>query len=189
MNTTARAKKIAKLEAALVRQQEALADLKRRLPPEPVEDYTLQGPAGPIRLSQLFGQSKDLIVIHNMGRSCRYCTLWADGFNGLVKPLADRAGFAVVSPDSVAVQQKFARSRGWTFPLYSGKHSAFIKDMGFLPKPDEPWPGVSTFRRRGAKIYRIARAGFGPFDPFCSVWHLFALLQGGAGNWEPKYRY
>jgi predicted dithiol-disulfide oxidoreductase (DUF899 family) len=142
-----------------------------------------------VRLSELFRGKKDLIVIHNMGRSCRYCTMWADGFNGLQHHLAARAGLAVVSPDAVGVQQKFAQGRGWTFPFYSGKGSTFIKDMGYLPKPTEPLPGVSTFRRKGRKIYRIATAPFGPFDVFCPTWPLFALLDGGVGDWTPKFRY
>lgn len=182
-------KKLTRLEDGLVRQNEKLAALKRRLPPLEVKDYLLHGPAGRVHLSELFRGKKDLIVIHNMGRSCRYCTMWADGFNGLRQHLADRAGFAVVSPDAVRTQQKFAKSRGWGFPMYSGKGSTFIKDMGFLPKPNEPWPGVSTFRRKGRKIYRIASAGFGPFDQFCATWPLFALLDGGVGDWAPKFRY
>jgi predicted dithiol-disulfide oxidoreductase (DUF899 family) len=189
MKTKALQKKIARLEAELVGQQEHLAELKRRLPEEEVKDYTLRGPDGYVRLSQLFQGKKDLVVVHNMGRQCRYCTMWADGFNGVLAHLTSRAGFAVVSPDAVGVQQKFAASRGWKFPLYSGKGSTFIKDMGFLPSPSEPMPGVSTFRRRGAKIYRITRSPLGPFDPFCSVWHFFALLSGGVGDWTPKYRY
>ncbi len=189
MKTKALTKKITKLEARLVEQNEHLAELKRRQPPEVVRDYFLAGPEGKVRLSELFRGKKDLIVIHNMGRQCRYCTMWADGFNGLLPHLADRAGFAVVSPDPVAVQQKFALRRGWKFPFYSGRGSTFSKDMGFLPRPGEPWPGVSTFRRRGRTIWRVARAGFGPFDPFCATWPLFALLDGGVGAWSPKLRY
>lgn len=189
MKSKALRKRIAKLESNLVTKQEHLAELKRKLPPEEVKDYLLRGAEGPIRLSQLFRGKKDLVVVHNMGRNCRYCTMWADGFNGLLPHLSDRAGFAVVSPDAVSVQQKFAASRGWKFPMYSGKGSTFIKDMGYLPRPTEPMPGASTFRRKGAKIYRIATTPFGPFDAFCATWPLFALLDGGVGDWTPKYRY
>jgi predicted dithiol-disulfide oxidoreductase (DUF899 family) len=189
MKTKALRKKIERLESGLVAQNEKLAELKRRLPAEEVKDYFLTGPEGRVHLSELFRGRKDLIVIHNMGRSCRYCTMWADGINGLRAHLSDRAGFAVVSPDAVAVQQKFAASRGWLFPFYSGKGSSFIKDMGYLPKPTEPMPGVSTFRRKGRKIYRIATAPFGPFDQFCATWPLFALLDGGVGDWAPKFKY
>ena len=181
MKPKALRKKIEKLETKLVEQNEHLAELKRQQPPEDLKDYFLASPDGKVPLAELFQGKKDLIVIHNMGRHCRYCTMWADGFNGLLPHLADRAGFAVVSPDPVSVQQKFALRRGWKFPFYSGRGSTFIKDMGFLPRPGEPWPGVSVFRRRGKKISRIARASFGPFDPFCAAWPLFALLDGGVG--------
>ena len=182
-------RKIRNLEAALVRQREKLGALKRRQPLEHVADYHLMGPRGPVKLSALFGRKRDLIVVHNMGVSCRFCTMWADGFNGLLPHLTDRAAFAVVSPDPVSVQRKFAASRGWKFLMYSGKDSAFIHDMGFLPKPDEPQPGVSTFTHVRGKIYRVASAPFGPFDAFCATWPLFALLADGVGDWQPHYRY
>ena len=186
---TSSVKKIRAAEASLVRQQEKLAALKRRQPREPVADYALATTRGPVKLSALFSGKRDLIVIHNMGRQCRYCTMWADGFNGLYPHLADRAAFVVISPDSPAVQKKFAASRGWRFPMASGQGSTFIHDMGFLPKPDEPWPGVSTFQRVRGRIFRVAKAPFGPFDQFCATWPLFALLAAGVDGWEPKYRY
>jgi len=189
MKTSAAQKKIRALEAALVRQHQQLATLKRRRPPEPVANYALATPAGPVSLAALFGGKRDLIVVHNMGTSCRYCTLWGDGFNGLYPHLADRAAFVVVSPDAPAVQKKFAASRGWRFPMASGQGSTFIHDMGFLPAPDDPRPGVSTFRRVRGKIFRVASAPFGAFDPFCNAWHFFALLAGGVDGWQPQYRY
>ena len=73
--------------------------------------------------------------------------------------------------------------------MVSGKNSTFIQDMGFMPQPDEPMPGVSTFRIKRGKIVRVAHAGFGPFDPFCAVWPLFALLAEGVDGWVPQYRY
>src|SRR5258708_21133149 len=103
-------KKIPRLEDGLVRQNEKLAALKRRLPPLEVKDYLLAGPDGRVHLSELFRGKKDLVVVHNMGRSCRYCTMCADGFNGLRHHLADPAGFAVVLPDSVGPQHKFANT-------------------------------------------------------------------------------
>lgn len=39
------------------------------------------------------------------------------------------------------------------------------------------------------KIFRVASAPFGPFDPFRGAWHLFALLADGVDGWSPKYRY
>jgi predicted dithiol-disulfide oxidoreductase (DUF899 family) len=180
---------IERLEKELEQGARRLAAMKRDLPREPVKDYVLAGWGGPVSLSALFGPKRDLIVIHNMGKGCRYCTLWADGFNGVREHLADRAGFVVCSPDSVEVQKAFAESRGWRFPMVSGHGSTFIEDMGF--RGEKSWmPGVSTFHRRDdGGIERVARAAFGPYDPFCGVWHLIALLDEGEKGWAPKYEY
>lgn len=179
---------ISKIEGEIFALHEKLYTLKRQQPRQEVEDYELQGQNGAVKLSELFGDRQDLLVVHNMGRSCVYCTLWADGLNGLLAQITDRTAFAVVSPDEPEAQQKFATGRGWTFPLYSGKGSTFTKDMGF-ETGDGVMPGASTFWKEDGKIYRIAYTWFGPSDPFCPPWHLFALLKDGVNDWEPKYKY
>ncbi len=183
------AKKLARWEENIVWQHKKLAKLKRKLPHKPVEDYVFAGPSGVVKLSELFGKSRDLIIVHNMGAACSYCTLWADGFNGVFPHLADRAAFVVVSPDAPAAQKRFAASRNWRFPMVSGRKAKFSEDLGFKGGKDEWWPGVSTFQKRGNKIFHVASAQLGPFDPFCSVWHFFALLAHGVDGWQPKYRY
>lgn len=142
-----------------------------------------------VRLSSLFGSNKDLILIHNMGRQCPYCTMWADGFNGVLDHLKDRAAFVVVSPDSPQTQKAFATSREWKFKMLSAKGSSFNKDMGFESK-DEAQPGVSVFQKtRDGKILRVAKDEFGPGDHYCVVWHFFDLLPNGANGWSPKFKY
>lgn len=177
------------LEQELLEKSRRLAELKRAMPRESVEDYLLTGWDGSVKLSSLFSGKRDLIVIHNMGKGCRYCTLWADGFNGVWRHLADRAGFVVCSPDTPETQRAFAESRQWGFPMVSGHGSSFIQDMGF--RGEKSWmPGVSTFRLRDdGTIERVARSEFGPYDLFCGVWHLIALLDEGENGWEPKYHY
>ncbi len=177
------------LESEIMEKQKLLAKLKRESPREKIDDYMLKGIKGPVSLSSLFNGKKDLIIIHNMGIGCKYCTLWADGFNGLLDHLKNRTAFAVVSPDGPLVQQNFARERGWKFEMYSGEDSTFIDDMGF--KSEVGWmPGVSTFAKSGdGSIYRVAHAIFGPFDPYNSVWHLFALLSEGINEWKPQFHY
>jgi len=73
-----------------------LSEAWRGAEPELVEDFALRDLDGSERrLSELFGEKDDLIVVHNMGRGCNHCTLWADGFNGLADHLADRASFVL----------------------------------------------------------------------------------------------
>ncbi len=154
--------------------------------PEPVRDYGLAGSAGPVRLSELFGHKPDLIVIHNMGRTCPSCTLWADGYNGLYPHLADRAAFVVVSPDPPDVQRAFAASRGWRFPMVSHADTSFAADMGYRAQNGGWLPGVSVFRKDAARIVRVADTKEHPGDDFCPLWHLFDMLPGGAAAGNPS---
>ncbi len=168
-----------------------LSEARRRRPPEPVKDYDLLHQDGStVKLSELFGDKSDLLLVHNMGRGCAYCTMWADGFVSLKPILEDRAAFVVVSPDEPEVQIEFAKSRGWTFKMASAVKSDFTKDMGFA---DAEWgymPGFSAFHRNeDGSIVRTGKDEFGLGDDYCPPWRMFDLLAGGAGNWEPKYRY
>lgn len=179
-------------EVELAKQR--LLEARKRRPKEPVQDYVFKdSDAREVRLSELFGDKDDLIVVHNMGAGCSSCTMWADGFTGLVPHLEDRAAFVVCSPDRPEVQKRFAAKRNWNFRMVSGAENSFIRDMGFWqdegPYPG-PWPGVSTFHRApDGTMFRIAKTHFSPNDDFCAVWPLFDMLEAGANGWEPQYSY
>jgi predicted dithiol-disulfide oxidoreductase (DUF899 family) len=179
----------------LAQYRENIAELRRKMrelqqsiEPEEVTDYEFATLEGKTRLSQLFGDKKQLFVIHNMGTSCPMCTLWADGFNGVLPHLADRAAFVVSSPDNPEKQQKFATSRGWRFRMVSHQDTEFAGEMGY--RGDNGWlPGVSVFEKRNGKIVRVSDTSFGPGDDFASIWHFFDLLPEGAKGWRPKFKY
>jgi predicted dithiol-disulfide oxidoreductase (DUF899 family) len=154
-----------------------------------VADYNFTATEGTAPLSTLFGDKTDLIVIHNMGTSCVYCTLWADGFNGVYDHLANRAGFVVSSPDRPDVQKKFAGGRGWRFPMVSHANTTFAADMGYRSASGGWMPGITAFRKDGNRVLRVSDTALGPGDDFCSVWHIFNLLPQGPAGWSPKYRY
>jgi predicted dithiol-disulfide oxidoreductase (DUF899 family) len=173
-----------------------IADLREKMraaqaeaEPQEVQDYVLATAEGPVRLSELFGRRDDLIAIHNMGASCAYCTLWADGFNGLYPHLADRAAFVVASPDPPEAQRKFAASRGWRFPMVSHQDTTLAGDMGYRSEKGGWLPGVSVFRRSGRRLLRVCDAPLHPGDDYCALWHLFDLLEGGPGDWQPRFKY
>lgn len=178
------------LQKEITQRREKIVELRSQLEPEPVSDYALKSRNGEeVLLSSLFDHRDELLVVHNMGKRCTYCTLWADGLNGVAFPLNDRAPFVVVSPDSPSEQQEFAESRGWKFRMLSAEGTSFISDMGFEPKPGSYYPGVSAFVIKEGNIYRTSYDYFGPGDAYCSVWHLFDLLPKRANNWQPKYVY
>jgi len=179
--------------AAYRREIAALRDkmraLQEHVEPEEVADYAFAGSDGPVRLSQLFGDKDTLFAIHNMGRSCAHCTLWADGFNGVLPHLESRAAFVVTSPDDPAVQAEFAASRGWRFRMVSHSGTTFAADMGYRDEGGGWLPGVSVFRRAADRILRVSDAGFEPGDDFCALWHFFDLIPQGRAGWRAKFGY
>lgn len=194
MNTKGLEKQIRTLEKKIVQLRKKALGLRRKQAYQEVRDYALKAWDGrEVRLSSLFGDKQDLLVIHNMGRKCPYCTTWADGFNGVLHHLEDRAGFVVVSPDDPETQKAFARSRGWKFQMLSGHESPFIEDMGYGKRGTMYrgyQPGVSAFHKaKDGRIFRVAKASFGPGDDFCIVWNLLDLLKSGSRGWSPKFSY
>jgi len=189
MNYVQTAQRIAEYRRQIAAIRQQMREAQAAVEPQQVSDYEFRTAEGTVRLSQLFGDRDQLIVIHNMGRSCPACTLWADGYNGLHEHVTSRAGFVVTSPDAPEVQRDFAASRGWKFRMVSHAGSTFAADMGFRGGKGNWVPGVSVFQRQGEKIVRVSEATFSPGDDFCTLWHLFDLLPGGAGDFRPRYQY
>ena len=185
---------ITALEDEIRRLHERLVKLRRETPPELMEDYLFTDAEGAsVALSELFQGRKDLILVHNMGSHCPYCTLWSDGFNGVLPHIENRAAFVVVSPDPYDLQQEFAAKRGWRFRMVSDAEKRFTTAMGYTTEHEGRTymlPGYSTFKRHpDGTVFRVSHAGFGPGDPYCSVWHLYDLLEDGASDWQPKFSY
>lgn len=168
--------------------REEMRQVQAEVEPEPVDDYRFRTRGGEVALSELFGGKDTLFVIHNMGKGCNNCTLWADGFNGVLQHLQDRAAFVVSSPDDPETQQAFAASRGWRFRMVSHQGSSFAADMGY-GRDGKCWPGVSVFRRDGGRIVRVSDTGFDEGDAFCAVWHFLDLLPEGKAGWAARRQY
>jgi predicted dithiol-disulfide oxidoreductase (DUF899 family) len=166
-----------------------MRSLQQSVEPELVTDVILLGRDGPVKLSDLFGGKDRLFVIHNMGAACKMCTLWADGFNGMLPHLENRAAFVVCSPDPPAARQKFAMSRNWRIRMISHMGTDFAAKMGYTSTEGNPMPGVSVFTKAQGNVLRISDTKFGPGDDFCALWHLFDLLPEGAAGWRPQYSY
>lgn len=152
-----------------------------------VRNYTFKDQFGHNEcLLDLFRDHSELVLVHNMGKSCNYCTLWGDGFIGFTKHIEERCGFAMVSNDPPLVQAAFHEERGWNFKMVSARDTSFSKDMGFEGDPGDFWPGILVFDREGDSITLRSKANFGPGDDFCSIWHVFDLLPKGVNGWEPS---
>ncbi len=182
--------KIEELEKHIAKKKKELAEWRKQLAPTEVKNYTFKNWNGEeVSLKDCFGDKNELVLVYNMGKSCKYCTLWGDNYNGIQKPLNDRAAFVVVSPDAPEIQKEFAKSRAWNFQMLSHEGTSFIDDMNMRSESGTPQPGVSTFTLNDGKILHHNRTYFGPGDNFCNMWDFIDMLPSGVNGWVPKYDY
>ncbi len=176
------------LEGHVAALTERLNAMRRAASGYEVPEYTFQTLDGEARLSDLFAGRDKLLVIHNMGQGCRYCTLWADGINGFLPHLESVMDVVLASKDDPQTQRRFANTRGWRFRLASHSGSDYIGDQSAGPG-DHNMPGAVLYERKDGKIRRKNAVVFGPGDIFCSAWHFLALAGHSLDDWTPQYAY
>lgn len=179
---------ITALEAQLYELTGKLNELRKTVQGTEVKNYTFMTLDGETSLLDMFGEHDRLLVIHNMGQACRYCTLWGDGFNGFLPHLESTMSVVLVSKDAPELQRNFANSRGWRFRLASHGGGDYIQEQTVM-EPATNMPGAVAYERKGDKIYRLSSGVFGPGDLYCSIWNLLGLAGLGEAEWTPQYKY
>ena len=164
---------------------ERLAKLQQSNRGNEVNNYSFSTLNGKTSLMDLFGEKDKLLLIHNMGQGCRYCTLWADGFNGFVQHIESTMSVVLVSKDPPILQRKFANSRGWKFCLASHGGDEYLQEQSVM-KDSNNMPGAVIYEWDGNKIYRKNDYVFGPGDIYCSIWSLLGLAGLNETNWAPQ---
>lgn len=177
-----------RLEVEIMEKAQKLALIRKSEAPVAIDDYVLETLAGHTMLSSLFAGRERMLVIHNMGQGCRYCTLWADGLNGVLPHLEDAMGVLLVSKDPPDVQRRLAQDRGWGFRMASHSGGAYMAEQCKMMGYDN-CPGAVVYELRAGRIYRRARTGFGPGDLYAPIWHLLALAGIGQEEWTPQFHY
>jgi predicted dithiol-disulfide oxidoreductase (DUF899 family) len=175
-------------EAQIFELTQKLAELRRSNQGDAVPNYSFATLAGETTLLDLFGSHDKLLVVHNMGQGCRYCTLWADGFNGFLPHLESAMGVVLVSKDDPETQRKFANARGWRFRLASHGAGDYIEEQTCMPGTQN-MPGAIVYERDGDSITRKNACVFGPGDLYCSMWNLLGLAGLGESDWTPQFSY
>lgn len=187
-NSDGGAAEIASLSAQIFELTTRLQALQKAHSGTGVPNYTFETQNGSSTLLDLFGDQNTLMLIHNMGQGCRYCTVWADGFNGFLPHLESAMSVVLVSKDTPDTQRQFANNRGWRFRLASHGGGAYIQEQAAQPGVNN-MPGVVVYERDGDTITRRNSAVFGPGDLYCSLWHLLALAGMGEGEFTPQFSY
>lgn len=177
-----------KLEAEIMEKAQRLAALRKKEPPSPTSDYDLTTVEGETTLSALFAGRDRLLAIHNMGQGCRYCTLWADGINGVLPHLESAMSVLLLSKDPPETQRRLALDRGWRFRLASHGGGAYMAEQCEM-QGYANCPGAAVYERRDGRIFRLGRAAFGPGDLYNPLWHLLALGGVAESEFTPQFHY
>lgn len=165
-----------------------LNKLKQQTDRVEVPNYTFKTLDGEVTLDDLFAGKDKLLMIHNMGQGCRYCTLWGDGLSPLLPHLESVVSVAMVSKDEPELQRRFASSRGWRFRMASHGGGDYIKEQSAVSGQDN-YPGVVGYEREGGQIYRINSSPFGPGDLYCPVWNLLSTVGVDGDTFTPQFNY
>jgi predicted dithiol-disulfide oxidoreductase (DUF899 family) len=184
-------------EKELTQARERLNEERRALPWVKVDkDYAFDGPAGKMRLADLFKDRSQLIVQHFMfapewNEGCKSCSFWADGFERMIPHLAARdTTMVAISRAPLPKLAAFKQRMGWTFDWLSSGGNAFNYDYGVSFTPEqierggnynfgttpfgsEEAPGISVF-------YRDANA---------RIFHTYSTYARGIDAMSVDYQY
>ena len=185
MNHTEQIRALEKEALALATQ---LEKLRRENTPTPVKNYSFETLTGPTDLLTLFADKEKLLMIHNMGHACRWCTSWADGLNAALPHLENSFAVVLVSKNDPLTQRQFALSRGWNFRMVSHGGGEYATDQTVTPgEPD--MPGIACYERKDGQIFRKNASEFGPGDFFNPLFHVVTLAGIGLEEFTPQFSY
>ncbi|HXO18560.1 MAG TPA: DUF899 family protein [Thermoanaerobaculia bacterium] len=202
-------------EIELRRSIEAVAAKRRSLPlgGEVPEDYLFEaggggGGARQVRLSQLFAEGKDTLVVYSfmygpeMAQACVACTSILDGLDGEAPHVEQRVNLAVVAKSPVERIRQFARQRGWrNLRLLSSAKNSYNRDYHGEQADGSQISNLNVFTRRGGRIHHFygVEAQHAPADPgqhtrhvdlIWPLWNLFDFTPEGRGEkWNPRLSY
>jgi len=200
-------------EKEFTRLRDELAEQRRSLPWVKVENnYQFESTAGPRELSDLFGESSQLIVQHFMfgpdwQEGCPMCSFWADNFSGATAHLAHRdISFVAVSRGPLEAIQAYKKRMGWDFDWVSslGNDFNFDYNVSFTEAemangqvyynyrdttfPSSEGPGVSVFcRNDDGEVFHTYSCYSRGLDMLNGAYHYIDLTPKGRDEQSLPY--
>lgn len=194
-------------EIELRRHVERVAAQRRALPPggEVPQDFEFVSQAGPVSLSDLFGDKETLMVYSMMygpqrKAPCPMCTSFLSGWNGLAVNLRERVAMAVTARSAVKRLTEYKQQRGLNgLRFFSDPSGAYTRT--YVNAEDADVPGFSVFSRHGGKIRHfysgemsgeMADPGQDPrgAPDLDALWLMLDLTPEGRGtDWYPELSY
>ena len=160
------------------------------------QDYRFDTNAGNKSLSDLFGDSSQLIVQHFMmgddwQAGCVSCSFWADGFDGTTMHLKNRdAAFVCVSSATLPTIDAFKSRMGWQFDWVSAANSTFNQDYQ-VTFADRPEGTPVHYNYRDTQFPSPEAPGISVFakDGDGQVFHTYSCYSRGLDNMNVAYQY
>ena len=196
-------------EIELRRHIERVAAQRRALPPggEVPENYRFESENGPVTLSDMFGPHDTLITYNWMygpqrERPCPMCSVLLSAYDGEVRDLMQRVGFAVIGRAPIEKLAAFKKERGWRYlPVYSSGGNSFNQVYAAEEPDGGDNPALNVFVRSNGTIRHFWAEEMGPStadpgqDPrgapdLMPLWLLLDKTPAGrGGDWYPKLDY
>jgi len=181
-------------EKEATRARDALAAQRRRLPIVEVDkDYVFEGPAGQMRLVDLFDGRRQLVVYHFMfapgvhgwpAAGCPGCSMFVDNIGHVAHLHARDTSLALVSRAPLANLEAYRERMGWTIPWVSSSGSDFNVDFGVTTDQGETF-GLSVFLRDGDRVFRTYFTSGRGVEALGSNWTFLDLTPlGRQEDWE-----
>ncbi len=176
-------------EKELTRARDALAAERRRMPRLAVEqDYSFDGPDGPVSLLELFEGRRQLIVYRFFFEpgvdgwpesGCRGCSMVADQVAHLAHLNARDTTLAFVSRAPQADIERWKARMGWDIPWYTLTDD-FDADFDVAE-----WHGTNAFLRDGDRVLRTYFVDRRGDEAMGSTWtYLDITALGRQEIWE-----
>jgi predicted dithiol-disulfide oxidoreductase (DUF899 family) len=192
-------------ERDLRKQMEALAEKRRALPlgGEVPTDYVFAGEHGPVKLSELFGDKKTLVLYNFMfgpkqTAPCPMCSSYIDGLAGNARHLQERVSLAIVARSPLPRIREFAATRAWgPLRLLSSAEGSFNRDYFGEDAEGRQNPMLHVFVKRDGKILHAwsSELQMVPPEPgqnqrhldtMWPLWNVLDCTPDGRGDWYPK---
>lgn len=183
------------VEKELTKHNDRVSARRRRLPMVEVEDYRFSGPDGTVRLSELFGPHRLLIVQNVMfgpdwETGCPGCTWAVDNLPAAMSRIEDEGvAFALISQAPSEKLERYRTERGWPHRWVSSHDTGYHYDWGWTERqPDgseSQQPGYSFYLLHDGVpylTYATTRRGGEPFLPTVNL--LDRLVYGRQQDWE-----
>lgn len=150
-------------EKGLTHLGDAVSAARRHLPMVEVEDYAFTGPDGPVRLTELFGEHRLLMVQNVMFApdwedGCPSCAYATDALPSRMS-LLDEAGIALAMIAQAPIEriESWRARRGWPHTWVSSGATSYHHDWGWTLTDDDgnegPQPGWSFYLLRDGTPY------------------------------------